>query len=176
MLQPPSIHALQKLQMENLQKLQDLDNNFLPHLKKPDTEDFPSDINEKYPEKIPEILQKIPPEILAKNPEFLKFFNINIGKCLDSANDSNSADSDITPIDLSNDKTDLKTGNANFDYEDKSVLDNNGGEEIWCRYLKPFSATEICIDGASCEDASKDHFHCIADGCNVIFRWVPFTR
>ncbi|KAL0276814.1 UNVERIFIED_CONTAM: hypothetical protein PYX00_004303 [Menopon gallinae] len=127
-------------------------------------------------EKHPEILQKIPPEILAKNPEFLKFLNINIGKGVDSANDSNSADSDVAPMDLSNDKTDMKAGNSHFDYEEKSLLDSNNGEEIWCRYLKPFSATETCIDGASCEDASKDHFHCVADGCNVIFRTKDGVR
>lgn len=201
MLQPPSLHALQKLQIENLQKMQELDNAALMQHKiqtEFDASDFPSqlppEIPDKYPElilkapeliqKFPDLLQKIPNELLVKNPEFLKFLNLNLGKNADAGNDANSSaesvDNDSVPIDLSNDKSDGKTASnsglfGDFEYEkiaEGSPLENSG-DEIWCRYLRPFGANETCIDGSTCEDAAKDHFHCVADGCNVIFRYGP---
>lgn len=205
MLQPPSLHALQKhFQMENLQKMQEMDNvNLLQQKIQSEFENevttppqVSPEILDKYPElvlkapellqKFPDLLQKIPNELLVKNPEFLKFLNVNINKNIDSLNDANSStesiENDSIPMDLSNDKSDNHKWSGSFneyDYDkliDRSPLENSNGDEIWCKYLRPFSANETCIDGSTCEDANKDHFHCIADGCNVIFRTKDGVR
>lgn len=201
MLQPSNLQALQKLQIENLQKIQELDNavqlekKVLPESDNPDIPQLSAELMEKYPElllkapeliqKFPEILRKIPHELILKNAEVLKFLNPGFGKGIDSGADANSSaesiDNDSVPIDLSNDKSDggkASTHSGNFlgDYDYDKVIDRSPmdiiNEEIWCKYLRPFAANEICIDGSTCEDAAKDHFHCVAEGCNVIFRLV----
>lgn len=200
LLQPTSLHALQKLQIENLQKIHELDavglleKKIQAEFESTDFPQVPADILEKYPElllkapeliqKFPEILKKIPHDALAKNPDILKFLNATVGKTVDAGTDANSStesvDNDSIPIDLSNDKSSDGGKSvhhptsllAEYDYDkiiDRSPMDG-AGDEIWCKYLRPFAANETCIDGNTCEDAAKDHFHCVAEGCNVIFR------
>lgn len=200
LLPPTSLHALQKLQLENLQKLHELDSAGLLDSSKKHHSDFESssdyphvspELLEKYPEvlqKFPELFRKVPPELFMKNPEVLKFLNASLGgkSLAETSAETNSStegtENDSTPMDLSNDKSDVSAGKAgqsvhsvDFEYDrviDRSPLDVMGLEEIWCKYLRPFAASETCIDGNTCEDAAKDHFHCVAEGCNVIFRYV----
>lgn len=152
MLQPPNLAALQKIQLENLQKLQELEGGgkFTPHKgAEPEPErgyQATLDLMDKIPElmlkspeifhKLPELLQRLPTERLPKT-------------------DDKNAEGDTGPMDLSNDRTESRA------YEN---------EDIWSRYLRPFSANEPCLDGSGCEDAGKDHFHCTVDGCRIVFR------
>ncbi|KAK6635020.1 hypothetical protein RUM44_000269 [Polyplax serrata] len=204
LLPPTSLHALQKLQLENLQKLHELDSAGLLDSSKKHHSDFESssdyphvspELLEKYPEvlqKFPELFRKVPPELFMKNPEVLKFLNASLGgkSLAETSAETNSStegtENDSTPMDLSNDKSDVSAGKAgqsvhsvDFEYDrviDRSPLDVMGLEEIWCKYLRPFAASETCIDGNTCEDAAKDHFHCVAEGCNVIFRTKDGVR
>jgi len=170
MVPSPSLAALQKIQLESFQKLQDLEKK--PSGSEADPErnyQMTLDLMEKLPElmlkspeifhKIPELLQRLPPEMRPLES------SRSLSKSLSEDRNSSvgSIEGDMGPMDLSNDRVDSR-GN-----DSSRLLDS---EEAWSKYLRPFAATDNCIDGASCEDAGKDHFHCLTDGCRVVFRYV----
>lgn len=172
MLQPPSLAALQKIQLESLQKLQELG----PHKQPPPSDAEPErergyqmtlDLMEKFPElmlkspeifhKLPELLQRLPPEL--RTPESSRTQSKSTSE--DRNSSIGSSEGDAGPMDLSNDRVEgrgFDTGRA---------VD---GDDVWSKYLRPFPSTDACIDGVSCEDAGKDHFHCLAEGCRIVFR------
>jgi hypothetical protein len=43
-------------------------------------------------------------------------------------------------------------------------------EDFWQKYLARFEATDKCAGGGQCEMLCKDHYHCLAEGCEMIFR------
>ena len=43
-------------------------------------------------------------------------------------------------------------------------------EDFWQKYLARFGPTDKCAGGGQCEMLFKEHFHCMAEGCEMIFR------
>ncbi|XP_069703969.1 zinc finger protein castor homolog 1-like isoform X2 [Periplaneta americana] len=49
-------------------------------------------------------------------------------------------------------------------------------EDFWQKYLARFGPTEKCAGGGQCEMLFKEHFHCMAEGCEMIFRSMEGVR
>lgn len=43
-------------------------------------------------------------------------------------------------------------------------------EDFWQKYLTRFGPTDKCAGGGQCEMLFKEHYHCLAEGCEMIFR------
>jgi hypothetical protein len=43
-------------------------------------------------------------------------------------------------------------------------------EDFWQKYLTRFGPTDKCSGGGQCEMLFKEHYHCLAEGCEMIFR------
>jgi hypothetical protein len=43
-------------------------------------------------------------------------------------------------------------------------------EDFWQKYLARFDVTDKCAGGGQCEMLFKEHYHCLAEGCEMIFR------
>ncbi|XP_063220399.1 zinc finger protein castor homolog 1 isoform X2 [Bacillus rossius redtenbacheri] len=49
-------------------------------------------------------------------------------------------------------------------------------EDFWQKYLARYQANEKCVGGGQCEYIFKEHIHCMAEGCDVIFRSIEGVR
>ncbi|XP_023707022.1 zinc finger protein castor homolog 1 isoform X2 [Cryptotermes secundus] len=49
-------------------------------------------------------------------------------------------------------------------------------EDFWQKYLARFGPTDKCAGGGQCEMLFKEHYHCLAEGCEMIFRSMDGVR
>jgi hypothetical protein len=43
-------------------------------------------------------------------------------------------------------------------------------EDFWQKFLARFGPTDKCAGFGQCELLFKEHYHCLAEGCEMIFR------
>ena len=43
-------------------------------------------------------------------------------------------------------------------------------EDFWQKYLARFGPTDKCAGFGQCELLFKEHYHCVAEGCEMVFR------
>nr|CAD7261192.1 unnamed protein product [Timema shepardi] len=49
-------------------------------------------------------------------------------------------------------------------------------EDYWQKYLARYLINEKCVGGGQCELVFKEHYHCMAEGCEMIFRSMDGVR
>nr|CAD7438048.1 unnamed protein product [Timema bartmani] len=49
-------------------------------------------------------------------------------------------------------------------------------EDYWQKYLARYLTNEKCVGGGQCELVFKEHYHCMAEGCEMIFRSMDGVR
>jgi len=45
-------------------------------------------------------------------------------------------------------------------------------EDFWQKYLARFGPADKCLGAGQCEMLFKEHYHCLAEGCEMLFRYV----
>ena len=73
-----------------------------------------------------------------------------------------SHDQPVSAVDLSSDLSSVSSA-ANS----APVWAN---EDFWQKYLARFGPTDKCAGIGQCELLFKEHYHCVAEGCEMIFR------
>lgn len=86
----------------------------------------------------------------------------NISNCgsLSEENSPMSYDDENSAMDLT-----ANDNSSNYPADDSA---NYSSEDFWKKYFRSYGPLETCE--ASCEYNASEHYHCIADGCQMVLR------